>query len=181
MAEKKQKPLADVPPMSVGSQSPMPSEEGELTIPEARSLELSQAPAMPLTPHNPNPDGRRRLSASMKLATMEDRIKAFNAVTTQDQKAQDHLQEEIVVQDWLCHDASKTDPKTGEVKSFVRTVLIGPDGFRTSTTSDMVLQSILSLMHFFGPAPWNPPLKLRVKPEKATSNPGHYYTLEVIP
>lgn len=134
--------------------------------------------AGPLTPSRQPGETGRRLTSSYNPADPEQRKLALRAALNQDVRAEDVIGKVFQVQHWLTTDASRTNPDTGEVEEFVRTVLIDENGTRVSAGSEWLIASIMVIESMVGPAPWNPPLALKIVEGK--SRQGYtFYSLDL--
>lgn len=84
------------------------------------------------------------------------------------------------VQDYLVFPASKTDEETGELREFIRTALIRPDGTIFSTTSPTVLDRLGAVVQLWGRGPWIPPLRVCVSARVARKSGRTFHDLRVL-
>lgn len=135
--------------------------------------------AGPLTPSRQPGETGKRLTSSYNPADQDQRKLAVRAALNQDVRAEDVLGKTLNAVHWVTMDASRTNPDTGEVEEFVRTVLVEDTGNRVSAGSDWIIASIMVIESLIGPAPWNPPLAMRIVAGK--SRQGHtFYSLDLV-
>lgn len=85
----------------------------------------------------------------------------------------------IAVTDWLIHPVETTDPDTGEVQRFLRTCLVLDDRRIVAFGSSGVAKDLMLICGLFRPAPWKPPLKIKVR-VRDIGNGRQWYVIDVI-
>lgn len=76
----------------------------------------------------------------------------------------------------IVHQAESTNPETGQVDQFLRTVLVAPDGRSVGFGSIGVVNSLRDLIAAYKMPPWKPARWIRVVRRKARGQ-GYYYLL----
>lgn len=111
---------------------------------------------------------------SLDFGTQSGKVSMVKAMTTEDLKAEEAIDEIIDVEHVLVHIVMLPDKVTGELKPCKRTVLVGTNGVRVAAVSDGVISSLDSFAGVFGPPPWNPPIKCRIKRKKSAGGNWFY-------
>lgn len=119
------------------------------------------------------------VATSIDRSTPEGRAKLFLALQAESMPLGELLGESITVQDVVVHPAQSVDEETGGLKSFLRVVMIGPDGELYSCASTGIVEALSKFSWVFGSPPWVPPLKFRTK--QVVNGKKRYYTIEVDP
>lgn len=73
-----------------------------------------------------------------------------------------HTTEPFLLRTWAAHKVEKPDEDTGEMKVYVRVVLLDPDGETLTFGSKGVVQSLDMIRTLRGDGPYDPPLKITV-------------------
>ena len=110
---------------------------------------------------------------SMQGENQEDRLKIYKAFNNS-KPLEDMIDKVISVEHVIIQPVTVSDMATGEPKEANRIVLIDAKGNAYGCTSSGVETSIRNLFGIVGPAPWNPPLK--VKPTKNKGRKGYNFT-----
>ena len=95
-----------------------------------------------------------------------DRAKAakiYNAMNNPEHRVSDFINKTIAVQDVLIEIREILNEETGEVAKVPRVVLIDPEGTGYQATSIGIYNVVRNAFTAFGPAPWDPPLKMTIK------------------
>lgn len=119
------------------------------------------------------------VATSIDRSTPQGRAMLFTALQAETLGLGELLGEPITVQHVVVHPAQSIDEETGGVKSFLRVVLIGPDGELYSCASTGIVEALSKFSWVFGNPPWVPPLKFRTK--QVVNGKKRYYTIEVDP
>lgn len=103
------------------------------------------------------------------------------AVIASDVALDDIVGKTIEIVNCVAHAVRMADRETGEMRGAVRTVFVGPDGTRYSTTSPYPLPSLQTSCQIMGVAPpFAPPLKVLVSKVRRRKGDGGYLQLEVV-
>lgn len=119
-----------------------------------------------------------RYWTSLDLTTDSGAAAFMRAVQSELPLMTQQLGTAMPVRDVLVHPAAKTDPETGEVIGWPRSVVILADGSMLSAGSRGIYQSIAMLCRVVGAPPWVPALSLVVRSKKLAV--GHWYWLEML-
>jgi len=115
---------------------------------------------------------------SMQGDSQEERLQIYKAFNNS-KPLEDMIDKTIQIQHVIIQPVQVNDMATGQPKDANRIVLIDPKGNAYGCTSSGVETSIRNLFGIVGPAPWNPPLK--VKPVKSKGRKGYNFTsLEIV-
>jgi hypothetical protein len=120
-----------------------------------------------------------RILTSYDMDTREGKMSVYRAKQKADLNAQQAMVEPFAAVHVVLHPVMITSRDDGELFDAVRTVLIDPDGRRLSFVSDGACRAIMDLAEAIGPAPWNPPVLIRVR--QVPTKRGHTYELDVVP
>ena len=95
-------------------------------------------------------------------------VKMFNAMNNPSEKISSHINEVIEVSDFLIEMISIEQQDvygdlTGEIGTVPRVVLISPDGTSYQAVSKGIANVVRNCTQSAGPAPWNPPVQLKIK------------------
>lgn len=95
-------------------------------------------------------------------------VKMFNAMNNPSEKVSSHINEVIEVSDFLIEMTSIEQQDaygnlTGKVDTVPRVVLISPDGTAYQAVSKGMANVVRNCTQSTGPAPWNPPIQLKIK------------------
>ena len=95
-------------------------------------------------------------------------VKMFNAMNNPSEKVSSHINEVIEVSDFLIEMANIEQQDaygnpTGEIDTVPRVVLISPDGTAYQAVSKGMANVVRNCTQSAGPAPWNPPVQLKIK------------------
>ncbi len=159
----------------------------EITTPSPR-MQAAFAPNLPAT--RPTFDcamlHRRNLDAatldvhtSLPMATAEHKKELANVLNCTSDTLQRQINRELDIvhvtvtpHDWL-------DKVTGETRPGVRVIITTAQGESFSLGGDSPVRAITRLAAIYAPIPFNPPLRVRVKPVPIDSEKSTY-TLEVV-
>lgn len=75
----------------------------------------------------------------------------------------------------------KTDEQTGEVKQFIRLVLLDGKGGSMSTTSEVAPLRFRRVIELYGPGPWFPPLPIVLEEKRSRGKGRTFHSLRVLP
>lgn len=114
---------------------------------------------------------------SLKMDTIDDKKKMFNAMNATDYSLSDYFDEPFTVADYLIHDCEIADDN-GEVTQAKRLVLFDTDGKTYSTVSNSAFDSFGKIITIFGePSEWNG--EIRIKATEKKSRKYKFISLEV--
>ena len=119
---------------------------------------------------------RGGVMTSLDPANVEDRKILYSAMMGESQKADAFINQPLLVRDVVLSPASSTDAETGEIQSWVRTVLVLADGSRIAFGSLGILKSLAFYSMCYSPPPWIPAVELVLKSTPIGKN--RWYTLE---
>lgn len=125
-----------------------------------------------------NEAGSMICSINAKTATPEQRKTVYNAMNNPSYKVSDFINKDIEVENVLIEALDLLNDETGEIDRVPRIVLIDPEGTSYVATSKGVFNSIKNAYTAFGAAPWNPPIKFKVK--QVQVGRGSMLTLEMV-
>lgn len=125
-----------------------------------------------------NEAGSMICSINAKDATPEQRKTVYNAMNNPTHKISDFINKTVEVENVLIESLDLLNDETGEVDRVPRIVLIDPAGESYVATSKGVFNSIKNAYTAFGAAPWNPPIKFKVK--QVQVGRGSMLTLEMV-
>lgn len=74
------------------------------------------------------------------------------------------------------HPVELDGPTEGEVVEAIRSVLIDKDGNAYGFVSNFLARDLAKMIAVFGLEPWNPPVRIKVRKNKAKQK-GHFYTI----
>lgn len=92
------------------------------------------------------------------------------ALTGEEQRIWDNLEQVINVENALIRRGDQTNPETGEIMKVTRLSLIDTDGVIHSTQSTAALADFIVICKTLGEPPWSPPAV--IYPSKGTSRRG---------
>ena len=98
---------------------------------------------------------------SLPTETTEDKMHLFQVSTTSERLG-DHIGEVISVTDVYMETVDVAKRDTGDLEKAVRIIFITEDGEAYACVSLGVLSCVKRIFAFIGPAPWNPPLKVKI-------------------
>lgn len=98
--------------------------------------------------------------------TRESAVKIYNAINNKGESLDDHKGEVIEVVNVAAHPVSLTDENTGEVVEALRMVIIDKNGKNYDAVSQGIASSFQKIFSIVGPAPYTPPLKIKVVEQK---------------
>lgn len=104
--------------------------------------------------------------------------KLFTAMNNPNHNISDHINEEIPVRDFLIEMTDMVDEQTGEVDTAPRCVFVTPEGDSYQAVSVGMANVLRNLVAAFGPAPWEPPITIKIKQQKVKR--GSMLTADVI-
>ena len=110
----------------------------------------------------------------------ENKIAIYNAMNGEDDKLNDMIGKPMEIVNIMAYPVKMVDENTGEVVEAVRTVLVDVNGKRYAGVSQGILNSIAKLYQVFGPAPWEPSIKMTVKQVKTRNGDNKVNTLELV-
>jgi Phage Single-stranded DNA-binding protein len=108
------------------------------------------------------------------------RALVFRLMTESGEPVEGFLNLPIRVTEYLMSPASFNDGETGEAVETVVTRLVMSDGRWVETHSYGVLKTLGLLVDQFGPAPWDPPLRIVIR-RKSLRNARSWMVLELAP
>ena len=117
---------------------------------------------------------------SMAADTIDDKIRAYNAMTNASESLADHVNEEIVLRHVFVEAINCLNEQTGEVNVCPRIVLISPDSTSYQAVSQGVYGSLKTIFKIFGtPDAWR--FGIRCKVKRVKTRKGFFTnTLEII-
>lgn len=98
---------------------------------------------------------------SLPTETAEDKMRLFQVSTTSERLG-NHIGETISVTDVYMETVDVVNRETGELEKAARIIFITEDGDSYACVSLGVLSCVKRIFAFIGPAPWNPPLKVKI-------------------
>ena len=104
--------------------------------------------------------------SGIDTSTPHGKMLVMKGMGEPDQRKEDVINSVLEVANVLCHPASKTDERTGEVSEFIRTVLFTKDNLTVAFGGEGIFKSAALLCQLWGEPPWSPPLRVRVKQVK---------------
>lgn len=125
-----------------------------------------------------NQAGSMICSIDSASATPEQRKTVYNAMNNPTHKVSEFINKTIEVENVLVESLDLLNDETGEIDRVPRIVLIDPAGASYVATSKGVFNSIKNAYTAFGAAPWNPPIKFKVK--QVAVGRGSMLTLEMV-
>lgn len=96
----------------------------------------------------------------------ESKIAIYNAINNKGDSLDDHKGEVLEITDVAAHPVSLVDENTGEVVDALRMVVIDKEGKNYDAVSQGIASSFQKIFAIVGPAPFNPPLKIKVVEQK---------------
>ena len=115
---------------------------------------------------------------SIDNSTREGAKKIYNAMNNPSGKVSDLINKRIAVSDVLIEIRELLNEETGEIARVPRTVLIAPDGTGYQATSVGIFNAVRTAFNAFGPAPWEPALKILIKQKPVAK--GSMLTFDVV-
>lgn len=119
-----------------------------------------------------------RLATSLDLTKQENKKIIMNALQECDAKLVEQVNKRIRIRDYVVHDVTKLEEKTGELIPLVRLVVIDELGCTYECTSVTLLNSMQRLAWVFGKPPWNPPLEVEVKHRKKNNRDIYWFNVD---
>lgn len=119
------------------------------------------------------------LATSIDRTTPAGRVTLFNALQGDAMALGELIGEVVAVQDLVIHPAVARDEDTGGMRSYLRTVAVGPDGELYQCGSDGIMEAFGRMSAVFGPPPWKPPMQVKVR--QVSRGARRWYTLELQP
>lgn len=167
----------------------------EIIMEESKKFDLSAdivdttPAAQPITTAIMDVDGEQLVAdltsatvsyCSMAADTIDDKIRAYNAMTNASESLADHINEEIVLRHVFVEAINCLNEQTGEVNVCPRIVLISPDGTSYQAVSQGVYGSLKTIFKIFGtPDTWL--FGIRCKVKRVKTRKGFFTnTLEII-
>lgn len=98
--------------------------------------------------------------------TRASAVKIYNAINSKGESLDDHKNEVLEIVNVAAHPVELVDENTGELVQTLRTVLIDKDGKNYDAVSQGVASSLQKIFAIVGPAPFTPPLKIKVVEQK---------------
>lgn len=98
--------------------------------------------------------------SSIDTTTAEGKIAAFNAMNDNAGNLTDHKGETFTITDVVAFPVEFLSDETGEVVQTIRVVLIDDQGAAWGTVAKGIASSVKNMIGTFGPAPWNPGIKV---------------------
>lgn len=110
-------------------------------------------------------------------------VRVFNAMNNPTDRVASHINETIVVQDYLIEMTEIEDTDAygnglGTLSVVPRTVLVAPDGTSYQATSYGIANAVRNVALVCGDAPWNPPVQLKVK--QVPTKRGSMLTVDMV-
>ena len=96
-------------------------------------------------------------------------VAIYNAINNKGESLDDHKGEVINMVNVAAHPVSLTDEKTGEVINALRMVIIDDQGRNFDAVSQGIASSMEKIFAIVGPAPFDPPLAIKVVEQKTRS------------
>jgi len=93
-------------------------------------------------------------------------IRIYNAINNKGESLDDQQGKILEIVNVAAHPVTLVDETTGEVNEALRTILIDKDGKNFDAVSQGVASSLQKIFAIVGPAPFDPPLKLKVVQQK---------------
>ncbi len=100
--------------------------------------------------------------SNLDMTTFEGRAAAINAVGTADLQLDDNGACNFLATNYLVYRVERTDPETGELHQYPRTVFYTKDGLTFATTSIVVPDTLLALLAMFTDEDWQAGIPLRI-------------------
>ncbi len=120
-------------------------------------------------------DSGCRMSTSLDMGRPENRRLLARAMGGDLLQLTEAVGQELHLSDYLVHEYDKVDPETGESTRLTRLVVFDKDGMPLQCVSRTLLNSIKHLAFAFGPAPWAPPLRVKVRMKRKGENVQIYW------
>lgn len=98
--------------------------------------------------------------------TRASAVKIYNAINNKGESLDDHKGEVLEIVNVAAHPVSLTDENTGEVVDALRMVVIDKNGKNYDAVSQGIASSFQKIFAIVGPAPYDPPLKIKVVEQK---------------
>lgn len=108
-------------------------------------------------------DSGTRMATSLDLSKPGNRQLLARAMGGDLLQLTEQVNAEFAIRDYLVHEYDKVDDVTREVQRLTRMVIFTSDDVPMQCVSRTLLNSLKHLSYAFGPCPWNPPLKVRLK------------------
>lgn len=110
-------------------------------------------------------------------------VRLFNAMNNPDERVSNHINEEIVVRDYLIEMTEIEDTDAygnglGTYSQVPRVVLVSPEGKSYQAVSYGIANAIRNVCIACGNAPWNPPVQLKVK--QVPTKRGSMLTVDMV-
>lgn len=139
-------------------------------------------------PHHPGhalaapliPEGQLALiRADLGADPEQQRVGMYNAAFGPSIDGAAILGQPIEAVGYIVHPAESSDEDTGEIRTYLRTVILTAQGGRVAVGSDVIPRRLRDVERYLRPAPWQPPLTLIIKDKKGKRG-RTYFTLEVV-
>jgi Phage Single-stranded DNA-binding protein len=117
---------------------------------------------------------------TLPMATVPERIAVFNLMTNTE-RLQNHLGETFEVTDIILTSRLVVDEETGEESPGVLMVMVRPQAPHYTTGSKVVIPAVARIHAMIMPAPWHPPIKVRVDEKVNPTNKRRYYSITIQP
>lgn len=115
---------------------------------------------------------------SLDLSRPEDKALFIRAVQDDIPGSDEWIGKVFSLVGYVCSPASREDELNGELQEWVRTVLVLDDRKLIACGSRGVWSSLCIFVQLQGPAPWDPPLTVRLRRRKLKV--GHWHWLELV-
>lgn len=108
-------------------------------------------------------DKGKEFYTSLDLGTREGKMLAFKAMSNPTLKNEALKNTAFEVKHIFKHSVKLEDEKTGEEVETDRIVLINEQGHTVAFVSGGAITSVENLIQIFGPAPWDPPIPVKLE------------------
>lgn len=120
-------------------------------------------------------DAGTRMATSLNLDKPDNRRALARAMGGDLLQLTEQVNAELDIANYLVHEYDKSDEETGEVTRLVRLVVFSGDGTPLQCVSKTLLNSLKHLTYAFGPCPWDPPLKVKLRMKRKGENVQIYW------
>jgi len=125
------------------------------------------------------PDGELAGLTNLDLATPRGKAMLLAAMSPADIDFDAGGRAKILATNYVLLPDEGTDPETGEVRSFVRTILIGKDGLTYRSTSESMPRRLKAALALWTPAEWAAGILFVITERKSRKTGRTYHDLRV--
>ena len=171
----------NVNPEIVSNEEIAMGETNEVSIiPATPEIEKRDEIGSMLTVADFNNPQAHSIFTTIEATDRKAKIAVYNAISAPEKKIAECIGEVITVKDFVVHDVTVLDERTGELNNLLRTVLIDVNNVSYEAVSTGVANSLQRLITFVGKPSAEEPITFKIKQKKTRNGDNKVTILEIV-